>query len=89
MALAAREANGPAEIVLTRMPCLRPASNASVRVSLSSAAFAEDIPPPYPGTTRSLAMYVRERNDPPGRMRGPSRATSETREYALTLTAVR
>src|SRR5438067_2236218 len=35
-----------AEIVFTRTPYLRPASNASVRVSLSSAALADDIPPP-------------------------------------------
>src|SRR5437868_9875035 len=84
MALAAREASGPAEIVFTRTPYLRPASNARVRVSLSSAALADDIPPPYPGTTRSLAMYVSERKDPPGRISGASRATSDTSEYALT-----
>jgi hypothetical protein len=46
IALAAREASGPAEIVLTRTPNRRPASKASTRVSLSSAAFADDIPPP-------------------------------------------
>ena len=46
IALAARDASGPAEIVFTRQPNLRPASNASVRVSLSSAAFADDMPPP-------------------------------------------
>ena len=46
MALAARDAYGPAEIVFTRSPHFRPASYASVRVSLSSAAFALDIPPP-------------------------------------------
>jgi len=46
MALAAREASGPAEIVFTRTPYWRPASKASVRVSLSSAALAYDIPPP-------------------------------------------
>ncbi len=55
IALAARDANGPAEMALTRSPYLRPASNASTRVSLSSAAFADDMPPPYPGITRSLA----------------------------------
>ena len=44
--LAAREAYGPAEMVLTRMPCLRPASYASTRVSLSSAALAACMPPP-------------------------------------------
>src|SRR3954468_4467992 len=63
IALAARDAYGPAEIVFTRTPQLRPASYASVRVSLSSAALADDMPPPYPGITRSLAMYVRDRND--------------------------
>src|SRR6185437_8118008 len=46
IALAAREASGPAEMVLTRQPNIRPASNARVRVSLSSAAFADDMPPP-------------------------------------------
>ena len=46
IALAARDAYGPAEMVFTRTPHLRPASKASVRVSLSSAAFALDIPPP-------------------------------------------
>src|ERR1051325_4123699 len=65
IALAARDAYGPAEIALTRIPHRRPASNASVRVSLSSAAFADDIPPPYPGITRSLAMYVSDMKDPP------------------------
>ena len=56
MADAAREAQGPAEIALTRTPQRRPASNARVRVSASSAALADDIPPPYPGITRSPAM---------------------------------
>ena len=46
IALAARDAYGPALIVFTRNPCRRPASYASVRVSLSSAALADDIPPP-------------------------------------------
>src|ERR1041385_4899908 len=46
IALAAREASGPAEMGLTRTPNRRPASKASVRVSDSSAAFADDIPPP-------------------------------------------
>ena len=46
MAVAARLLSGPAESVLTRMPYLRPASNASVRVSDSSCALAEDMPPP-------------------------------------------
>ena len=46
IALAAREAHGPAEIALTRTPQRRPASKASVRVSLSSAALADDMPPP-------------------------------------------
>ena len=46
MALAALDASGPAEMVLTRMPCLRPASYASTRVSLSNAALADDMPPP-------------------------------------------
>src|SRR6266550_6515890 len=32
-------------------------------------------------------MYVSDRNEPSGRVSGPSRATSETSEYALTLTA--
>src|SRR6266702_3689866 len=48
IALAAREASGPAEMVFTRTLYWRPASKASVRVSLSSAAFAEDMPPPEP-----------------------------------------
>ena len=89
IALAAREAYGPALIVLTRRPYLRPASKASVRVSLSSAAFAEDMPPPYPGTARSLAMYVSEMTEPPGRISGASRASRPTSEYAETLTAAR
>jgi hypothetical protein len=89
MALAARDANGPALIVLTRTPKRRPASYASVRVSLSSAAFADDIPPPYPGMARSLAMYVSDTNAPCGRMRGASRCTRLTIEYALTPTAAR
>ena len=46
MALAARDASGPAEMVLTRSPHRRPASKASTRVSLSSAALADDMPPP-------------------------------------------
>ena len=83
MALAARDAYGPAEIVLTRAPNFRPASNDNTRVSLSSAAFAVDMPPPYPGIMRSLAMYVSEQNEPPGRMMGPKRCTIETSEYAL------
>ena len=32
---------------------------------------------------RSLAMYVSEQNDPPGRMMGPNRCTMDTSEYAL------
>src|SRR3954451_9851627 len=66
MAEAAREAQGPAEVTFTRCPQRRPAPEASTRVSLSSAASADDIPPPYPGITRSEARYVRERNEPPG-----------------------
>ena len=46
IALAAREPRGPAEMVLTRIPHLRPASYASTWVSDSSAALAEDMPPP-------------------------------------------
>jgi hypothetical protein len=46
MALAAREASGPALMQFTRWPQRRPASNARTRVSLSSAAFAELMPPP-------------------------------------------
>ena len=46
MALAARDANGPALMVFTRTPHFRPASYDSVRVSDSSAAFADDMPPP-------------------------------------------
>src|SRR5919112_673513 len=49
IALAARDAHGPAEIAFTRTPHRRPASKASVRVSASSAALADDMPPPYPG----------------------------------------
>src|SRR5881394_3946968 len=89
IALAAREASGPAEMVLTRIPYLRPASNARVRVSLSSAALAEDIPPPYPGTARSLARYVSETALAAGRIRGASRCSIDTSEYALTPMAVR
>ena len=44
MAIAAREARGPAEIVLMRMPYLRPASQASTLVSDSSWALADDMP---------------------------------------------
>ena len=89
MALAARDANGPALIVFTRSPWRRPASYASVRVSLSSAALADDIPPPYPGITRSPAMYDNERNDPLGRISGASWRTMLTSEYALTPIAER
>ena len=46
MALAAREPRGPALMVLTRTWYFRPASYASMRVSLSSAAFALLMPPP-------------------------------------------
>ena len=46
IAVAAREAQGPAEIALTRTPQRRPASKARVRVSASSAALADDMPPP-------------------------------------------
>ena len=42
----ARDAQGPAEMQFTRAPHFRPASYASVRVSLSSAALADDMPPP-------------------------------------------
>ena len=41
IALAARDANGPAEMVFTRIPYLRPASKDKVRVSDSSAALAD------------------------------------------------
>jgi hypothetical protein len=89
IALAARDANGPAEIVFTLTPYFLPASNARVLVSLSSAAFADDMPPPYPGITRSLAMYVSDTNDPPSRISGASLLTIEIKEYALTPIAVR
>ena len=56
IALAARDAKGPALTTFTRAPHFRPASYARTRVSLSSAAFAELIPPPYPGIARSEAM---------------------------------
>jgi hypothetical protein len=46
MADAARDAKGPALMTFTRWPHLRPASKASTRVSLSSAALAVDMPPP-------------------------------------------
>src|SRR5690348_15281082 len=46
IALAARDAQGPAEIAFTRTPQRRPASYARVRVSDSSAALADDMPPP-------------------------------------------
>src|SRR5260370_37707655 len=80
MALAARDASGPALMQFTRWPHLRPASHASTRVSLSSAALALDMPPPYPGTTRSLAMYYRLSHAPPGRTSGPRRCTIDTIE---------
>jgi hypothetical protein len=80
IALAAREAYGPAEMVFTRTPYLRPASNASTRVSLSSAAFAELIPPPYPGMARSLAIYVSEAKLPLCRIIGPNARTIDTSE---------
>src|ERR1019366_2339938 len=86
MALAARDANGPALMQLTRCPHLRPASHARTRVSLSRAAFALDMPPPYPGKTRSLARYERLRNEPPGRTSGPRRWAIATSEEALTPT---
>src|SRR6478735_12549342 len=89
IALAARDASGPAEIVFTRHPNRLPASNANVRVSLSRAVFANDIPPPYPGITRSLARYVIETNEPPGRRIGPNRLTIEMSEYALALIAAK
>src|SRR5205085_12100482 len=76
-------------MVLTRTPYLRPASYARVRVSLSSAALADDIPPPYLGTTLSLARYVSETAAAPGRKSGPKRATIEVSEYADTPTAAR
>jgi len=56
MAFAARLPKGPAEMVLTLMFDFLPASYASTRVSLSSAALAELIPPPYPGMILSEAM---------------------------------
>src|SRR5258708_30040094 len=89
IALAARDASGPALMQLTRCPHLRPASHASTRVSLSRAAFALDMPPPYPGMTRSLAKYDKLKNAPPRRIMGPRCATSETMEYALTPIAPR
>src|SRR5579872_1044050 len=89
IALAAREAKGPALMQLTRWPHLRPTSQARTRVSLSSAALALDIPPPYPGMTRSLARYDKLRKALPGRMSGARRWTRDTIEYALTLTAAR
>src|SRR4051812_38000123 len=89
MAVAARDAQGPAEMALTRTAQRRPASNARVRVSASSAALAEDIPPPYPGITRSPAIYVRDRKEPPGRMSGERFRTSEMLLYALMLIAER
>ena len=68
IAFAARLLNGPADTVLTPILRFLPASKASTRVSLSSAAFAELISPPYPGMILSEAMYVREIEDPPGFM---------------------
>ena len=47
------------------------------------------MPPPYPGITRSLAMYVSDAKAPPSRMSGPRRETMPTSEYALALTAAR
>src|ERR1051325_10450961 len=61
MALAAREASGPAEMVLTRTPNRRPASKASVRVSDSSAAPGRP-PPAVPGNA-PLAGHVGERDE--------------------------
>ena len=46
IAFAALDPNGPAEMVFTRMPHFLPASYARTWVSDSSAAFAEDMPPP-------------------------------------------
>jgi hypothetical protein len=46
IATAAREARGPAEMVLILMPYFLPASQARTRVSDSSWALAEDMPPP-------------------------------------------
>ena len=74
------DAQGPAEMLLMRVPYLWPASKASVRVSDSSAALAEDMPPPYPGTTRSDAMKVRFKKLPPLRSSGAKRCTIETNE---------
>jgi len=57
----------PAEIVFTRTLHFLPASQASTRVSLSKAALAELMPPPYLDSTRhspsnpkgfSLPLYL-------------------------------
>nr|AFK41374.1 unknown [Medicago truncatula] len=78
IAFAARLLSGPADIVLTLILRFLPASKASTRVSLSNAAFAEPMPPPYPGMILSDAMYVREIEDPPGLMIGRKCLSKET-----------
>jgi len=45
MAMAARDARGPAEMVLTRMPYLRPASHASTCVCARSKSYERLYPP--------------------------------------------
>ena len=59
MALAALLPSGPAEMVFTRTLYFRPASYASTRVSDSSAAFAELMPPPYPARANRAWCSVR------------------------------
>ena len=46
-----------------------------------TCAFAELIPPPYPGTTCCAAMKPSERIEPPGFMIGAKRCTHEISEY--------
>src|ERR1035437_9782154 len=86
IALAARDAYGPALIVFTRNPCRRPAPSASVRLLPSKRAppapppGPHDPPPRYREPPPPPAMYDSDRNAPFGRISGGSRCTMLTRE---------
>lgn len=69
-----------ADIAFTLIRCFLPASYASTLVSDSSAAFAELIPPPYPGITFAAAMYERDTIEPPGFIIGAKWLTMDTKE---------
>ena len=49
---------------------------------MRTCALADDMPPPYPGTTRSAAMKERAQMEPPGFMCGANFCTSDRHEYA-------